>query len=793
MIVKTVGPSDAKIFLVGEAPGKDEDATGKPFMGYAGKTLNWLLGQAGISRPECLIGNVARERPPANKIAYFFHDKYCTQPKPQLSSWIEQLKTEIETFRPNLVVALGATALWALTGQKKISQYRGYVMESTLCPGVKVIPTYHPQNINYEWKNFFPTVLDLRKARYHSEFPQIPQDNRTLLTDVSFNQFIDYLRDLLDHPEWDEVVVDVETVPGTHIEILGMSHSADFGINIALLKGMTPCLSENEEVELWDWFSEVMRTKKITMHNAQFDDLVLLYNHGVKSNLFMDTLIAAHALWPELPRDLGFLASLCLDVPVWKTTSKTSPYLYNAGDCAATFGISKFFQKEMPKAGVQNTFDFEMTQIEVAEMLQIQGVEADRNKQAEILKNCNDVIEATGDALSEILKIKAYDRVTQKSVTSSPKQLQKILYIDFALPVQYKRRKSAQEPQKITTDAEALKKLSLMFPDNKLLTLLLEHKKFMKLRKFVDCSLSPTNRVHTSYNITGKKDNKDDKKIDEEGKKSFGRWSSSQSIILPYGSGNLQNIPSEARKMYRAPEGWEWAQGDLVQAEAVVVAYLIDDQRLKAMFKKRLLAPLEEKSKFDVHKFTAAAMYHISEDSVTKEQRRIGKTLRHATNYDAGPGVLASRLGVSTAEAKRLKELYHQSCPKLRVWYEQIKTKLGHDRTLVTPMGRKHKFLDRWGDDLFRSAYAFLPQSTVGDIVNNALVKLYHECGTWLTITIQLHDAIYCMYPIPERERVLTAMKECMTQVVEVNNDTMQIEVDFKIGPSWGDQEDYAF
>src|SRR5574343_312599 len=96
MIVNTEGPTNAKIMLVGEAPGEEEDNLGKPFVGYAGKTLDALLSQAGIARYQCLVTNVARERPPANKIHFFFEDKKCTIPKPKLVEWIAELKGEIE-------------------------------------------------------------------------------------------------------------------------------------------------------------------------------------------------------------------------------------------------------------------------------------------------------------------------------------------------------------------------------------------------------------------------------------------------------------------------------------------------------------------------------------------------------------------------------------------------------------------------------------------------------------------------------------------------------------------------
>ena len=208
MKVRTVGPTDAKIFVVGEAPGKDEDRIGQPFVGYAGKTLNWLLSQAGISRAEVRLGNVARERPPNNKISYYFEDRQCTIPTLQLSQWIVELKQELEECQPNIIVALGGTALWALTGEKSIGKLRGYVLPCQLVPGMKVLPTYHPQAINYEWKNFFPCILDprrlvsLERREREQKLPQV--DNAPI-------GMLGFLKEI-DHPHFAPISVDIETI-----------------------------------------------------------------------------------------------------------------------------------------------------------------------------------------------------------------------------------------------------------------------------------------------------------------------------------------------------------------------------------------------------------------------------------------------------------------------------------------------------------------------------------------------------------------------------------------------------
>ena len=784
MLVPTEGPLDARIMFVGEAPGEEEDRTGRPFQGYAGHTLDNLLGQAGIARYQCLVTNVARERPPANKIFYFFEDKKCTVPKPKLVEWINKLRDEIILYKPNIIVALGATALWALTGEKKISDFRGYVIPCTLVPGRKVLATYHPQAINYEWKLYFQTVLDLRKALRHSHFPEIPETKQIFMPNVDVGQFISYMEECIAHPEWDKLSVDVETVqPGSHIEELGLSHDPSFGISIFLLKGRAPALPEKDELLLWQTFARLVACKKIVMQNGAYDIGVIWYNqHILVENLWMDTLIASHVCWPELPRDLGFLGSVCLDVPPWKNSSKSD--IYNPADAANTLGIALVLDKEIDKQGIRKTFDFEMSEIPPALMLQLQGIEVNRDKQKELI-----------DQWSEkrtLLKTQLDQVIGREINFNSSKQMQQLLYFDLKLPIQYKRRKSVAEARTMTTDANTLRTLSRLVPDNPVFNLILAYKKAdMLVRQFLEIELSPEGKVHTSYNITGA--SSDDEEDTKKTKRSFGRWSSSASIILPYGSGNLQNIPPEARKMYRARPGWKIIQADYSQAEAVVVAYLIGDQKLKKMFRDSFGLSKTEKKIYDIHKMTIAVMLGIPIEQVTAEQRVAGKTIRHATSYSAGPQVLANRLGIKLSEAKILMDLYHRANPALRMWYQAVQQELKRSRTLVNLLGRKHRFLDRWGDSLFRSSYAFIPQSTVGDLLNTALIRLYNRIKNIdyeIMILHQLHDALYTMVKEEDVGKTIKLMRECMMIPLQCGNEEFVIDCDFKVGDSWAEGED---
>ena len=784
MKVLTEGPPDAKIMLVGEAPGKAEDESGKPFQGLAGQTLNNLLGQAGIARYQCLVTNVARERPPANKISFFFEDKKCTIPKAKLIGWISELKQEIELYKPNIIIALGSIALWALTGEKKISDFRGYVLPCTLVPGRKVLATYHPQAVNYEWKLYFQTVLDLRKALRHSESSAMPESKQLLYPNVSARQFIEYMEMLIEHPEYDKLSVDVETIqPGSHIEELGLSHDPNFGMSIFILKGRAPALPEKDELMLWQTFARLIEKKKIVMQNGAYDTGVLWHNnHILVEDIWMDTLIAAHICWPELPRDLGFLGSICLDVKPWKGSSKTQEY--NPADAANTLGIAEVLLEEIKRQGSVEQFAFEMSLIPVSLMLQLQGIKVDREKQKEL----------TEKWIAERAKLKALldEQIGREINFNSSKQMCQLLYVELGLPVQYKRRKSVDEPRTMTVDASALRALSRLVPDNPIFNLIIAYKKAdLLVRQFLDIELSPEGKVHTSYNITGA--SSDDEEDTKKTKRSFGRWSSSASIILPYGSGNLQNIPSEARKMYRADPGWKIVQADYSQAEAVVVAHLTGDQKLIKMFYDSFGLSKTEKKVYDIHKMTIANMLGIDVSQVTAEQRTAGKTIRHATSYSAGPLVLANRLGIKMGDAKKLMELYHKANPNLRMWYQQIQEELKRSRTLVNLLGRKHRFLDRWGDSLFRSAYSYIPQSTVGDLLNLALLKIYHgqkDLPFEINILLQLHDAVYVMTREENVMDLIKYLRSNMLIPLKCNNLEFMIDVDFKVGDSWGESED---
>ncbi len=141
------GHPKARIMFVGEAPGADEDAQGRPFVGRAGQLLEKIIIACGLKREDVFIGNILKCRPPGNR-----------DPKPvEIVSCLPYLQAQIESIEPEVIVALGAHAARTLLNtNKSIGQLRGHFQEYCVGldhPPIKMMATYHPA---YLLRNYTP-------------------------------------------------------------------------------------------------------------------------------------------------------------------------------------------------------------------------------------------------------------------------------------------------------------------------------------------------------------------------------------------------------------------------------------------------------------------------------------------------------------------------------------------------------------------------------------------------------------------------------------------------------------
>jgi DNA polymerase len=152
-IVHTDGNRKARLMFVGEAPGADEDAQARPFVGRAGQLLTKIIEAIGLKREEVLIGNVNRCRPPSNR-----------PPTPEEASMCKPfLLREIAVVQPEVIVVLGNTAMRNLLDIKQgITRVRGQFQDYH---GVKVMPTFHPAYLLRDPSKKQETWEDLKKVR----------------------------------------------------------------------------------------------------------------------------------------------------------------------------------------------------------------------------------------------------------------------------------------------------------------------------------------------------------------------------------------------------------------------------------------------------------------------------------------------------------------------------------------------------------------------------------------------------------------------------------------------------
>jgi len=262
---------------------------------------------------------------------------------------------------------------------------------------------------------------------------------------------------------------------------------------------------------------------------------------------------------------------------------------------------------------------------------------------------------------------------------------------------------------------------------------------------------------------------------------------------------------------------------DLVQAEWVVVAHYSEDARMLEILHNKLdphtrtgelisSAPTDlivEEDKWLGHETNPAKIEKIRKKLLpskwngtpTKEFffprtmsiRQGGKKSNHGFNYGLGPNTFALKNGMPEADAKRCYNGYHAAYPGVRSMWKRTKSKLNTDRTLRNCFGEKRVFHDELNDNTMRSAYAFIPQSTVARVTNNGLHKVYHAEKPPLSCLDPLanvHDSIIMQTGASDASMVLyflNALDVAFTHTCMYNSKEFIIDREMKIGRHWGD------
>lgn len=333
--IQAIGPKPNKMMLLGEAPGAQEEKFGIPFIGPAGKELDRLLEEAGLSSPTLYKTNVFHTRPANNRLSTLFITSQEAKKEPgpfppitldgrkmylhpELVGEMDRLAAEIQEVNPNLIVALGNTALWALTGRGNISSVRGTTLLSAWPSPRKLLPTYHPSAILHQWELRAITVADLMKAKVQAEFPEINRPKRLIEINPTLTDLVAFIAALGDY---EFLAVDVETRNGQITEI-GFASSATYALVVPFVRGHNAhyWASPQEEVQALQLVKCILQSSvpKILQNGAYDIQYIIRTWKFYPRNVLHDTMIRHHSLYPELQKGLGFLGSLYTDEPSWK-------------------------------------------------------------------------------------------------------------------------------------------------------------------------------------------------------------------------------------------------------------------------------------------------------------------------------------------------------------------------------------------------------------------------------------------------------------------------------------------
>lgn len=323
------------LMIVGEALGREEEEHGKPFVGPSGKLLRSCLSQVGISFDEAHVTNVFNFRPkPSNDISNLCGaklDGILGWPalvkgkfvRKEYASELDRLLGEIDHVQPTLILALGATASWALLRTTGIKSIRGAPLPFHRSPtrSYKVLPTYHPAAVLREWKLRPILLADLHKARREMDFPQLRRPSRKIWIEPSLADLDTFEREhILRSPQ---LSIDIETA-GEQITCVGFAPTKDIALVVPFVdmenKTKSYWSTLSDELKAWDWVRRMCQTPiPKTFQNGLYDMNFLWTKYGITvTNASDDTMLMHHAMQPEMQKGLGFLGSIYTDEASWK-------------------------------------------------------------------------------------------------------------------------------------------------------------------------------------------------------------------------------------------------------------------------------------------------------------------------------------------------------------------------------------------------------------------------------------------------------------------------------------------
>ena len=578
-----------------------------------------------------------------------------------------------------------------------------------------------------------------------------------------------FLKKLLQQPA---VCFDTETTSLNPLEaeLVGIAFSWEAG------KGYYVPFSEDKEtvskrIEQLRPFFESKDIEKIGQ-NLKYD-IKVMQNYGVqvKGKLF-DTMLAHYLINPDMRHNMDVLAETYLnytpvsiteligkkgknqlsmrDVPLEKQTE------YAVEDADITFQLAAHFKPELLEAKTDTLFkDIEIPLLRVLASMENEGINLDKDFLHSLSTDLNN------DILN--LEKQIYKAAGEEFNIGSPKQLGEILFNKMKLVDKPKKTKTGQY-----STAEDV--LSYLAKDHEIIKNVLDYRGLAKLKStYVDALPeqieTKTGRVHTDYMQTVA---------------ATGRLSSNNP--------NLQHIPirtERGRQVRKAfvprDENYVLLAADYSQIELRIIAALSEEDTMIEAFKNGE----------DIHASTAAKVFNVSLEEVTREQRSNAKTVNFGIIYGVSAFGLSNQTDLTRAEAKELIETYYKTYPKLRNYMSEQVDFARDNGYVQTVLGRRRYLKDINGNNAIvrgaaeRNAVNAPIQGSAADIIKIAMINIHEKLssGNYKTkMLLQVHDELVFDCYKSELEEMKKLIKTEMENAYKM---AVPLDVEVGIGENW--------
>lgn len=569
----------------------------------------------------------------------------------------------------------------------------------------------------------------------------------------------DELRQLFDFFITKESVsIDTETTSTDAIsaELVGLSFSVEEK------KAFYVAVPANyeEALKIVQIFKPLYESDKIMKigQNIKYDYEVLTkYGVTLQGKMF-DTMIAHYLIQPELHHNMDYMAETLLGYQTihieellgpkgkkqknMRDLSPTNIYEYAAEDADITLRLKNVLEPRLKELGVEELFwNIEMPLVRVLADMELNGVCLD-----------TEALQDTSKIFTE--RMKQYEQEIYKEAgeefnISSPKQVGDILFGKLQIMDKPKKTKTGQ----YVTSEEVLQSLESKSP---IVRNILNFRGMKKLLStYIDALpklINPrTGHIHTSFN---------------QALTATGRLSSSDP--------NLQNIPvrtddgKEIRKCFIPEEGCLFFSADYSQIELRIMAHLSEDENMMEAFREG----------HDIHRATAAKIWHVDIDKVTDAQRKKAKQANFGIIYGITTYGLAQRMDIPNGEAKELIEGYFRTFPKVQAYMEHAKEEarakgyaetLFHRRRYLADINSRNATVRGFAE---RNAINAPIQGTEADIIKVAMVRIWERFkkeGIRSKMILQVHDELnFSVFP-EEREQVESIVIEEMQNAYPLN------------------------